>query len=111
MRRSEVDGLPLDAFIDVLGLTVCGIVLFPHLNDYTSSWPVRKKERIPVTVVLANTYYTIHNCHEKKGGRLVCCLHALYLWLMAHTFTSKCTTSCPIEDFKWCCVKKRTRGE
>ncbi|RDX81402.1 hypothetical protein CR513_37930, partial [Mucuna pruriens] len=133
IRRSEVDGLPLvyleermellfkignwDAFIDILGLVVYRIVLFPHLNDYVNLAAIniflacQERGRNLIATVLVNIYYTIHNFHEKKGGRLVCFLHALYLWLIAHTFTSKCVTSCPVKDFKWCCVKKRTGGE
>ncbi|RDX71179.1 hypothetical protein CR513_49508, partial [Mucuna pruriens] len=133
MGRSEVDGLPLvyleermellsknenwDAFIDVLGLAVYGIAIFSHLNDYVDLATIdvflacQERGKNPIVAVLANTYYTIHSCHDKKRGRLVCCLHALYLWLIAYTFTSKCTTTCHVEDFKCCCVKKRMGGE
>ncbi|RDX85830.1 hypothetical protein CR513_32910, partial [Mucuna pruriens] len=66
-----------DVFIDILGLAIYGIIFFPHLSDYIDL-PVidvfltyRERGRNLVATTLANTYYTIHSCHEKKGGRLV----------------------------------------
>ncbi|RDX73470.1 hypothetical protein CR513_46925, partial [Mucuna pruriens] len=106
-----------DDFIDILGLAIYGIILLPRLNDYIDLVAIdvflasRGRGKNPVTTVLANTYYTIHYCHEKKGGQLVCYLQALYLWLIAHTFTSKCMTLCPMEDFKWCWVKRKIGRE
>ncbi|RDX86768.1 hypothetical protein CR513_31857, partial [Mucuna pruriens] len=89
-----------DAFIDVLGLAVYKIVLFRHLNDYIDLVAIdvflayQKRGRSLVVAVLANTYYAIHSSHEKKGGKLVCCLHALYLWLIAHTNRMKGIFQC-----------------
>ncbi|RDX77787.1 hypothetical protein CR513_42037, partial [Mucuna pruriens] len=88
MGRSEVDGIPLvyleermellskngnwDAFNDVLGLDVYGIVIFSHLNDYVDLATIdvflacQERGKNLIATVLANTYYTIHSCHDKK---------------------------------------------
>ncbi|RDY12559.1 hypothetical protein CR513_02627, partial [Mucuna pruriens] len=55
--------------------------------------------------LLANTYYTLNHCCERRGGYLRCCIPLLYLWMTSHLFHSKIKSLCPIEDFKWCCIK------
>ncbi|RDY06731.1 hypothetical protein CR513_09239, partial [Mucuna pruriens] len=106
----------LGRFINLLGLAIYDIFLLPHLDEYVNLALIdvflanQERARNPETTILANTYYTIHRCHERKGGRLICCLQALYIWLMTHTSPCRCITTCPIEDFKWCWIKKK-RGK
>ncbi|RDX65465.1 hypothetical protein CR513_55877, partial [Mucuna pruriens] len=100
-----------EAFIDVLGLSLFGIVLLPRLDNYVDRaaidafWACRENNKNPMISVLANTYYTLNNSRERKGGRMTCYLYILYLWIITHMFTSTCKTPCPIEDHKWCFVK------
>ncbi|RDX75370.1 hypothetical protein CR513_44751, partial [Mucuna pruriens] len=109
-QRSGVKGIPLsyleermsilaefgswDALADTLGLAVYGVILLPHLNDYIdlavidAFIVVREKCLSPMVVVLANTYYSLQRYHGSRG-HLICCLPALYIWLISHTFASK----------------------
>ncbi|RDX66147.1 hypothetical protein CR513_55115, partial [Mucuna pruriens] len=77
------------AFIDVYGLLVYGIILFPHLEDYidlvTVDTFLAKKDRGEnlVIAVLANTYYTLNYYYMKNEKSLRCCTPLLYLWMIA----------------------------
>ncbi|RDX91775.1 hypothetical protein CR513_26197, partial [Mucuna pruriens] len=98
-------------FMDVYGLSIYGLVLFPHGDDYidlvVADAYMAKRDRgeNPTMVLLANTYYTLNHYCERRGGYLRCYSPLLYLWMTSHLFHSKTKSSCPIEDFKWCCIK------
>ncbi|RDX72863.1 hypothetical protein CR513_47591, partial [Mucuna pruriens] len=104
-------------FVDVYGLLVYGIVLFPHIECYVDLAAIdaflgkRDKGEHPVVIVLANTYYTLDYCSRKKGKGLRCCTSLLFLWLTAHLFHSGKRMKCPIEDHYWSCVKPLTKSE
>ncbi|RDY11564.1 hypothetical protein CR513_03755, partial [Mucuna pruriens] len=104
-------------FINILGLPIYNVILLPHLDEYINLPTIdvflanQEWGRNPVTAALANTYYTIQNYHERRGGRLICCLQALYLWLVIHTCPCRCVTTCLVEDLKWCWVKRKTGEE
>ncbi|XP_014499693.1 uncharacterized protein LOC106760779 [Vigna radiata var. radiata] len=93
-----------EAFMDVLALTIYGIVLFPKIEDFvyytTIDVFVAKKTRSenPVTVVLANVYGTMSFCHERKGKKILCCLPALYAWMTACMFKGPVDVRYPSED-------------
>ncbi|RDX64695.1 hypothetical protein CR513_56727, partial [Mucuna pruriens] len=58
--------------LDVYGLLIYRVVLFPHLEDYVDLAAIdvffakRDKEN-PVIAVLANTYYTMNYCCKRNG--------------------------------------------
>ncbi|RDY05229.1 hypothetical protein CR513_10952, partial [Mucuna pruriens] len=93
--------------MDVYGLLVYEIVLFPHMEDYIDQAAIdiflanRDRGENPTMEILANTYYTLSYYCERQGKSLRCCAHLLYLLLTAHLFHNKRKTTCPIEDFKW----------
>ncbi|RDX85815.1 hypothetical protein CR513_32938, partial [Mucuna pruriens] len=97
--------------IDTLALMVYGIVLFPQLEDYVDLaavdvlLAVKEKNENPVPALLADTYYTLNYCLGRRGKNLRCCIHALYLWMTAHCCPGRCKTGCPIEDYKWGCIR------
>ncbi|RDX90231.1 hypothetical protein CR513_27929, partial [Mucuna pruriens] len=99
------------AFMDVYGLAIYGLVLFPHGDDYIDMVSAdaymarRDRGENPTMALLANTYYTLNHCCERRGGYLRYCIPLLYLWMTSHLFHSKTKSLCPIEDFKWCCIK------
>ncbi|RDY02240.1 hypothetical protein CR513_14332, partial [Mucuna pruriens] len=101
--------------LDDFGLLIYGIILFPHLEDYIDLTVVevflakKKRGENPTMAILANTYYTLNYCCERREGSLRYCMHLLYLWMTAHLFHSKGRTTCPIEDFKWSWVKAMSR--
>ncbi|RDX93920.1 hypothetical protein CR513_23757, partial [Mucuna pruriens] len=57
-----------DAMIDVLGLLLYGVVLFPYIEDYIDLAAIeaflakRDRGENPTMAVLANTYYTLSYC-------------------------------------------------
>ncbi|RDY09828.1 hypothetical protein CR513_05744, partial [Mucuna pruriens] len=64
-------------FVDVYGLLVYGIMLFPQIERYVDLTAIdaflgkRDRGKHPIVVVLANTYYTLDYCSKKnkKGSR------------------------------------------
>ncbi|RDX67371.1 hypothetical protein CR513_53763, partial [Mucuna pruriens] len=97
------------AVVDTLALLVYGIVIFPQLEDYVDLaivdvlLAVKEKNEYPMPAILADTYYTLNYCLSRRGKNLRCCIHALYLWMMAHCCPGRCKTGCPIEDYRWGC--------
>ncbi|RDY14359.1 hypothetical protein CR513_00582, partial [Mucuna pruriens] len=125
--RNGVEGLPREyledvlaqqreakdwqAAIDTLALIIYGIVLFPRLEDYVDLaavdvlLAVKEKNENPVPALLADTYHTLNSCSGSQGRNLRCCIHALFLWMTAHCCPGRCKTGCPVEDYKWGCIR------
>ncbi|RDY09937.1 hypothetical protein CR513_05626, partial [Mucuna pruriens] len=105
------------AFVDVYGLLVYGIMLFPPIECYVDLAAIdaflgkRDRGEHPVVVVLANTYYTLDYCSKKNAKGVRCCTSLLFLWLIAQLFHSSKRTRCPIEDHYWSCIKPLTKAE
>ncbi|RDY09897.1 hypothetical protein CR513_05665, partial [Mucuna pruriens] len=105
------------AFMDVYGLLVYGIMLFPQIDRYVDLAAIdaflgkRDWGEHPVVAVLANTYHTLDYSNRKNGRGLRCCTSLLFLWLTAHLFYSSKRTKCPIEDHYWSCIKPLTKAE
>ncbi|RDX89098.1 hypothetical protein CR513_29223, partial [Mucuna pruriens] len=95
------------AVMDVYGLLVYKIVLFPHTEDYIDLAVIdvffskRDRGENPIMAILANTHHTLSYYCERQGKSLRCCAHLLYLWLTAHLFHNKRKTTCLVKDFKW----------
>ncbi|RDX69715.1 hypothetical protein CR513_51134, partial [Mucuna pruriens] len=125
--RNGIEGLPREyleevlaqhreaknwqAVIDTLALMVYEIVLFPQLEDYVDLaavdvlLAVKEKNENHVPTILADTYYTLNCCLSRRGKNLRWCIHALYLWMTTHCCPGRCKTGCPVEDYKWGCVR------
>ncbi|XP_061373469.1 uncharacterized protein LOC133315816 [Gastrolobium bilobum] len=94
-----------EAFIDVLALTIYGILIFPNADEFVDFAAIdvffaRKfRGENPVPAILADVYYTLNFCHEKKGKRILCCLPMLFIWLTAHVFKRGYEISYPITEF------------
>ncbi|RDY06635.1 hypothetical protein CR513_09338, partial [Mucuna pruriens] len=82
-------------FIDVYGLLIYDIILFPHIEDYVDLAAIdaflgkRDRGENPVLSILANMYYTLDYYYRKNGKGLRCCTSLLYLWMTAHLFHDK----------------------
>lgn len=73
------------AFYAILDLLIQGIVLFPNINDFMDHLVVEVfLYGNPVPFLLDDIYYAFHECHEKKGGALLCCALVLHAWIMTH---------------------------
>ncbi|RDY06267.1 hypothetical protein CR513_09774, partial [Mucuna pruriens] len=95
-NRNGSEGLPRD-YIDLVAM---GVFLAKK----------NKGENLTMAV-LANTYYSLNQCGERRRGVLRCCTPLLYLWLTAHHFQCKHRTACPVEDFKWSWIPPMTKEE
>jgi hypothetical protein len=105
-----------DAFMEVLALTIFGVVLFPSADGIIDLAAIDvflafKEKKNPTHAMLGNVYYTLNYCHEKKGKRIICCLPVLYIWLVNHMYDNRCQRPCPIDDFNNCDVKEKTKQE
>ncbi|XP_027368372.1 uncharacterized protein LOC113874345 [Abrus precatorius] len=93
-----------ETFIDVLALTIYGIVLFPKHDNFVDLATIdvflacKNRSENPVPALLADVYCTLIFCHERKGKRIICCLPMLYIWLTAHVFKRPSEIKCPITD-------------
>ncbi|RDX86336.1 hypothetical protein CR513_32335, partial [Mucuna pruriens] len=62
--------------IDVLGLLLYGVLLFPYVENYIDLASIeaflakRDRGENPTMAVLANTYYTLSCCSKRKEGNL-----------------------------------------
>ncbi|XP_061338461.1 uncharacterized protein LOC133285268 [Gastrolobium bilobum] len=106
-----------DTFIDVLALTIYGILIFPNIDEFVDFAAIdvfvaRKfKRENPVPAILADVYYTLSFCHERKGKRILCCLPVLFIWLTAHMFNRGYKAACPIADFRMYQLKAKSGRE
>ena len=72
-----------EIFMDVLALTLYGVMLFPYAGDYIDYAAmdifvaVRTISENPVTAVLADTYLALNLCYETKMRKMFCCVHIL----------------------------------
>ena len=92
-------------FMSILALLIYGVVLFPSMIDridlvvvdaflvYYYRW------ESPVVAILVDVYYTLDLSWEKKSTRVICCLLALYVWMVSHFVMHNGRPTCPLEDF------------
>ena len=79
-------------FQKTVALFLFGLVLFPiskNLIDRAAMdifHVVETQRRSFVPVDLAETLLSLVVCKEKKGGKLRCCSHMIYVWIMTHLF-------------------------
>ncbi|XP_050889218.1 uncharacterized protein LOC127094425 [Lathyrus oleraceus] len=80
------------SYIDVLGLIMFGIVLFPNVSEIVDVatinifWAVKNLEVDPVPTLLVDVYYTMNTFHSKDSGSFCCCIPLLYQWFASHLY-------------------------
>lgn len=73
-----------ESFIDILALLIFGIVIFPNIGNIVDSiainefWAVNNQKVDLIYALLADIYYTLNICHDKKRGPLHSCIPILY---------------------------------
>ena len=82
------------SFIDTLALLVFRTILFPNVDGLVDLATIdaflayhHSKENHVITV-LEDAYDTFDLRYGKSNARIVCCTHALYVWLVSHVFLS-----------------------
>jgi len=92
-----------ETFMDVLALVLYGVILFPYAGDHIDYAAmdifvvVRTRSQNPVTTILADTYLALDLCYERKVRKMLCSVHILCVWLMAHVGENVLGVRCPIE--------------
>ena len=90
------------SFMDVLALLVFGAVLFVNVDGLVDLVAIdaflayHHSKESPIIVVLADAYDAFDLRCEKSGARIVCCTHALYVWLVSHVFNHGSRSVCPL---------------
>ncbi|XP_050887708.1 uncharacterized protein LOC127092861 [Lathyrus oleraceus] len=83
-KKMEKEG-NWEAFYVVLAVLVYGIVLFPNIDHFVDHLAVRTfLSGNPVSFLLADLHYALHDRHEKKGGTILCCAQLLHVRFRSH---------------------------
>jgi len=106
-----------EIYMDVFALTLFGIMLFPKTQRFVGNLAVnvylayRTRGESPVTAVLADTYLALNACNTKKRTRMVCCLPALFVWLVARFKERVVGIKCPVESVKQQRLEAKSKDE
>ncbi|XP_054806247.1 uncharacterized protein LOC129308901 [Prosopis cineraria] len=79
-------------FCRVFALCIYGIILFPSsigiidLGAISVFQMVEYHNVNPVPAILAETYLTLTQCHDKGKGKVNCCIALLDLWMLGHLY-------------------------
>jgi len=105
------------SFFDVLELLVFGVFLFPNVDGLVDLVAIdaflayhHSKESM-VIAVLADAYDTFDRRCEKSGARIVCCMPALYVWLVSHLFRHESRPVCPLQGHCVCAERGKANWE
>jgi len=89
--------------VDVLALVVYGVLIFPNQEDFVGYdaihvfVAVKTQAENPVPSILADTYTTLDSCHEWRNRKMLCCIPALYVWLVSRIGERMIGITCPVE--------------
>jgi len=92
-----------ETFMDVLALTLYGVMVFPNVVHYVDYIAVdifvvvKTRFENPVTAILADTLLALDLCHERNMRKLTCCVPSLYIWMMARIGDNVIGINCPIK--------------
>jgi len=93
-----------DAYMDVLALALFGVMLFLKADSFVDDVAIKvflafkTHAENPVIAILANTYIALDQCHSGKRRLIVCCLPALFVWLIARFEERVVGIKCPVES-------------
>jgi len=91
-------------FMDVLALTIYGIMLFPNLQHFVKYAAInvfvamKNRSENLVTSILADIYETLDSCYKMKQKKVSCCLPALYVWLTSRVSDKVINIKCPVKE-------------
>ncbi|KAL5191046.1 hypothetical protein HKD37_04G010375 [Glycine soja] len=100
-------------FADILALLIFGVVLFPNVDGLVDLATIdaflayHHSKESPVVAILADLFDTFDRRCEKNSARIVCCLPALYVWLVSHLFQQDTRHPCPLQSYRSCAEKGR----
>ena len=103
--------------MDILALLIFGVVLFPNVDGLVDQAAINAcfafydRKESPVVAILADLYDTFDRRCEKNNARIICCMPALYIWLVSHLFRQEMRHVCPLEGHRSCTEKKEANWD
>ncbi|KAH1262171.1 hypothetical protein GmHk_02G004852 [Glycine max] len=100
-------------FADILALLIFGVVFFPNVDGLVDLAAIdaflayHHSKESPVVAILADLFDTFDRRCEKNSAWIVCCLPALYVWLVSHLFQQDTRHPCPLQSYRSCAEKGR----
>ena len=104
-------------FINVLTLLLFGTILFPNVDRLVDLVAIdtflayHHCKESPIIAVLADTYDMFNLRCEKSSARIICCMPALYVWLVSHVFYHEGRSVCPLQGHCLCFKKGKANWE
>jgi len=93
-----------ETFMDVLPLTLYGIMLFSNVEDLVDYAAIdvfvasKTRSKNPVPAILADVYIALHLCYDMGKRKLMCCLPVFYVWLLSCIGEKGISAQCPVEE-------------
>ena len=101
------------SFMDVLALLVFGMILFLNVDGLVDLAVIdaflayHHIKESSVIAVLVDAYDTFDLRCKKSSVRIVCCMLALYVWLVSHVFNHGSRSVCPLQGHCMCLGKDK----
>ena len=93
-----------ETFMDVLALTLYGLMLFPNVEDLVDYAAInafiasKTRGENPVPAILADVYIALQLCYDMGKRKLMCCLPVLYVWFLSRIGEKGINAQCPVEE-------------
>jgi len=93
-----------ETFMDVLALTLYGVVLFPNMENFVDQAAIdvfvayKIHSESPVTAVLADVYGGLNLCYALKRKKMLCCVPILYVWFISRVRLGTVNAECQIGE-------------
>jgi len=90
-------------FINTFALLIFGVVLFPNMEGLVNLAAIdaflayHHSKESPAIAILADHYDTFVRRCKKSSTRIVCCIPALYVWLISHLFRQESRPICSLQ--------------
>ena len=97
LERYMIENNNDDRVIEIFGLVVYEILIFPQSSGYVDAVVVDLIEQINnqanlVPAIVTETIRSLNFCRRKGEGDFIDCAQLLYMWIRSH-FRGKCETS------------------
>jgi len=90
--------------MDVLALTLYGIMLFTNVEDLVDYTAIdlfiasKTRAENPVPAILADVYIVFQLYYDMGKRKLMCCLPVFYVWILSRIGEKGISAQCPVEE-------------
>ena len=84
LERYMIENNDDDRVIDIFGLVVYGILIFPQSPGYVDAAVVDLIEQINNQAIVVETIRSLNFCRRKGEGDFIGCAQLLYIWIRSH---------------------------